>query len=307
MGASPRTEESMDSLASFFEDGHYHVALQVSAADEPLEEPPHQERDGHLSREEESVYGHHGMPSTAFPSPLAPAGPGMPQFAGRYVHDTADVSDTRPAPVPREVESRDLRAGVPRIPAPTAHQPVSELPSTLSSGRLSPTHGRVPPAPSRAPVIERPEVGGELPHTIPRASYGAPDASHGALPQGGPRSFVPDVMAPGPQSAGPMRPEPDPRLGHSELRTEGQIFAPSGRPQSYGPVVAGYAPHPWGFGGPPPAHPSAHGPSAGLPAAPAHGLISQGAMPYQAAPAFSGQRVPFQDMSSLHPSVLGGP
>ncbi|CAK8986503.1 unnamed protein product [Durusdinium trenchii] len=303
MGASPRTEESMDSLASFFEDGHYHVPLHVPAGDEPLTEPSQQQRDCHSGRDDESHHVHccqHGVPCTiSFPSPVAPAGPGSsvgpPQF-GRYVHETAVEVATATPP-----DSQDLlRARVPRIPAPTAHESLAELPSSSLSPR---NHA----APSSAPMCRS----GSMPE-IPNDSAQHGVAYADASSQGGagaafertsagrsrPAAPAPEAHPPRIQSAGPMPADAEGggRFG-AEMRTEGQAFpAASGyRPGFSGhPMVAGIAPQSRGCGGPSPvSHP-----------------LNHAAIPFQAPQSFTASRVPFhQDISgvlpAVHPSMVG--
>lgn len=333
MGASPDTEASLDSLASFFQDGHYHVPLRVPAGDGLLEEPPHQERDCLSSQDGIARCCQHGVPCAAsFPSPDAIGGPGVIAGAGRYAHDTSAGA----------ADSQELRSGVPRIPGPTAHQCMAEFPSTsLSPAHLSPVNARSHPAPSRAPVFAEPVRTGEGPAPEPpqdapqQTAYLGDVSSQGAAPGSEttsaarprpsapvPEAFVPDFTSPGaglpsagvplpaggPQSAGPMPAEPEVgtgRFGPAELRTEGQVFsalpAQSGQhpPVTFGnQVMPGFAPQTWGFGGVPPT---------------SQGPFNQGAFPYATSPPVygTGQRLPQfqQDMSralpALHPSGLG--
>ena len=337
MGASPRTEESLDSLASFFADGHYHVSMRVPAEDEPLLEPPQQQRDCHSSREEEPHHVHccqHGIPCTSFfPSPVAPAGPGGSIGPGCYVQETSEEREPaapssqelragsqefRPSsqefrPSSQELRAPELRAGIPRMPAPTAHQPAAELPS----GTL-PESPRNLAAPSRAPVFEVPQRATPAPPEIPQAPVPPPFVSHqgaytdassqGAVPAPDPPSTArPRPAAPAPeadhsaglQSAGPMPAEAEcaGRFG-PEMRTEGQAF-PAGSgyrpPASFAnPMVAGFAPQNRSFSGAP--HPAPY--------------TSHGGIPFHTSQSFAPRVPPFQQdvsaaMPAVHPSVLG--
>ena len=169
MGTSPCTEHSMDSLASFFRDGHYYVPLRLSSVDEPLAEPAQHPREAHSDRPLDTSIDscEHGTPCMAsFPCPLSSGGPGrvMPAQGGTRRLDALPAAPpalmgvTEPPPRPmRDVqyaaipcfpdsqELRMARSGVPRIPAPTESV---DMPS--SERRYEPS--RPVPCPSQAPL-----------------------------------------------------------------------------------------------------------------------------------------------------------
>jgi len=243
----------------------------------------------------------------------------------------ASSRPVEPSPGVAAADAHDIRAGVPRVPAPTAHQAMAELPNTsLGSGRLSPVNVRVHPAPSRAPAFASlPRAGdGPAPEAPHAPAHGAPHmdvSSQGAAPPSEtsgarprPSAPVPEGLVPdstihgsgaglpsaghgglppaGLQSAGPIPAELE-SIGR--LRTEGQVLSgvpmqTGQRPPPFGNPMdgPGFPPQSWGFAGPPLA---------------SHGSINQGPYPYNAMPpAYStGQGVPQfqQDLSGALPGL----
>ena len=195
MGTSPCTEHSMDSLASFFRDGHYYVPLRLSSVDEPLAEPAQHPRESHNDRPQDTTAQscEHGTPCVAsFPCPLASGGPGrlrpaqsnarqVPPVLPTFIPATRGVPEPplRPMPeiepevaqrFPEGQELRAVRAGVPRIPAPTESV---DLPS---SERME--HPRLLPGPSRAPILGEgiQSTAAPPPRHVPSSAFPSGDA-----------------------------------------------------------------------------------------------------------------------------------
>ena len=288
MGTSPCTEHSMDSLASFFRDGHYFVPLRLSSVDEPLAEPARHHREHDVTAES---FEHRTPCVASFPCPLTCGGPGslmsgsgrgalvpaLPSAMG-MPEPSVRQREVEPsvAPALQELqEMRSTRVGVPRVPGPTESV-------DLPGYERRQAHPRNMPHPSRAPVLADAVQSAAAPSVrhLPSSAFTAGDArvqeGLGApLPNPSRPNDVPPYarttgVPPATENTVPTAEGPGRRLGEGlpDLRTSGPMPSTSQLPSHSGTggmlSVSSMAPAPapgWGFAatsghlpsGPPPA------------------------------------------------------